>query len=67
MTIYIAILNNKPMTFGYTGLRQLCRELKVGYDSAVRGNRTWIKNGVVIKIHEVEVIKIKGRGRKFGK
>jgi len=64
MKVYAGLQDNNLLPCVYTGLVGICKAMKVSYDSAARGKRVWIKDGVVDKIVELEVIKIKGRGQK---
>lgn len=64
MKSYIIIVNKEVSPLSYTSLLQTCNEAGVPYNSATRGKRQWVKKGVLIEIKEIEVIKIRGRGKK---
>lgn len=72
MKVYIGIDNGVIRDKGHTSLEAMCRDMKVSYDSAVRGKRVWVDSTkesiahppVVREIKEVDVEKIKGRGKK---
>lgn len=49
---------------GYTSLAYTCEILNVSYDSATRGKRHWLNDNQALEIKEVQVVKIKNRGRK---
>lgn len=66
MIIYLAMPTafDKPIK-GFTSLLGACEYLGVSYYSATKGRRAWVKNNTSCLITEVELVKIKGRGRKM--
>ncbi len=48
---------------GFTSLSDACASVGVSYHSAARKKRMWAKNGEMITLHDVDVKKIKGRGK----
>ena len=71
MKAYLTIKNNEINPIANTSLLIACQTLEVSYDSAVRGKRIWHKkdclheiNDSILEIKEIEIVKIKNRGRK---
>ena len=64
MKVFIGINNNIINDTGFTSLLGVSDEMGVPYDSAVRGKRKWIKGNDLIEIKEIEIVKIKNRGKK---
>lgn len=65
MTVYTWSFNGSVYDHkGFTSLRECCEDANVSYNSASRGKRTWLTDKGVITVVELEVQKIKGRGRK---
>jgi hypothetical protein len=63
MRAYISIIGGKVLVESYTSLSLICKNVGVSYNSAVRGKRVWVLDGVILEIKEIDVIKIKGRGK----
>jgi len=61
---YVITIDNKVLDTVYTSLKAACAFAGVSYASANKGKRIWIKLGKVITITDVEILKIKNRGRK---
>jgi len=68
MKAYCGVVDGKISGEAYTSLRAVCGIMGVSYSSAKGGKREWlVRNGMygtMKVIHELEVIKIKGRGNK---
>lgn len=64
MKAYLGFKNNELNNIGFTSLIGVCNEMNVSYDSAARGKRKWINENDVIEIKEINIVKIKNRGRK---
>ena len=48
----------------YTSLSYACDLLGVSYHSGSKGKRMWVKENRVYEIIEIQIHKIKGRGKK---
>ncbi len=64
MKVYICAINSIVDEHGYTSLLGACELLGVSYDSASKGKRVWAKPGEIKTIQEINIVKIKNRGRK---
>ena len=64
MNIYFGIINGIPVRNAHTSLRGICNELKVSYNSAIKGKSVWIKGDDMIILAAANLVKIKGRGNK---
>jgi hypothetical protein len=64
MKVYIILKEGKLGDVCYTSLEGVCGEGGVSYDSALRGKRKWIVGGFFVEIKELDVEKIRGRGKK---
>lgn len=64
MKAYLKIINGIIIPEVHTSLVVVCNDLGVSYDSAARGKRHWLTDNKLIEIKELEIIKIKGRGKK---
>jgi hypothetical protein len=64
MKVFICIENGSINQIGFTSLLAACECVGVSYDSAARGKRVWVNDYNVKIIKEVEITKIKNRGRK---
>lgn len=64
MRAYLGIINGKIDSEGSTSLKLICDKVGVSYNSAVRGKRHWSKDNIHTEVLELEIVKIKGRGKK---
>jgi len=65
MKAYLLFVNHQILApIGYTSLHSACNKIEVSYFSAVRGKRKWVREDKVLEIVEIDVQKIKGRGKK---
>lgn len=62
--VYTILINSEPIVEAYTSLTALCDAYNVPYYSANRGKREFLIAGKAVKIVVLNVVKIKGRGRK---
>lgn len=65
MKVYVGLKDLEIYTLAYTSLISICKDLGVSYNSASTGKRVWVKDGVIIQIKDVEVVKIKNRGKQL--
>lgn len=62
--MFIALIDNDVFKDAHTSLKGICEAIGVSYSVASRGKRVFIDNqDRIIKIAEVQIIKVKGRGR----
>lgn len=70
MKVFI-VLNPEPKPIGYTSLKAVCKAYNVSYASATKGKRFWSRGRLddgdwdVVWIHEIEIVKIKGRENNY--
>ena len=63
--IYIVLINNELRPLAYTSLKGLYDDNDISYNNSTRVKRLIYKAGVKYEIKELEVSKIRGRGRRF--
>jgi len=65
MKVYVCSKDGRVVLTGYSSLKDMCTLAGVSYTSALKGKRVWEVNGEAVKIWEIAVKKISGRGRSF--
>jgi hypothetical protein len=61
MRIYSVLTNSEPLGTAYTSLRALCGDNGIPYRSALKGKTEYIISGKLVKIYEINLVRIKGR------
>lgn len=60
--VFVASIDGIIYPKAYTSLKGMCKAIGVSYNSAYKGNRVFIVKNQVIRISNIEIIKIKGTG-----
>lgn len=61
--MYVITINKEVQKDIYTSLVAACKAYSLGYESANRGKREFVVGDLVIELHAVNLVKIKGRGK----
>ncbi len=59
--IWVVSVDGEVKKEGFTALSGACKEFGISYSTATKGERVFKVKGIIVRIFEVVVVRIKGR------